>query len=321
MSDPLRPSLDNKTVAVKVVYSLILGGFAYFVSALADQTTSDSVMLSVFIGGVIFISQLLVDFEKSLIEVRRSVHDIDTRNQATNQLSEGTQLLRQVHSSVLKDSDMVKLLHSVARYDERMKGIAVRLAAAEIAKTAKTLKQLHDGTVVYEDGEDRDWLLGLTRAARLTIDATSTTTVDGCGSTFGGGFWAGDLGRRYLRAQAKAIQTYAVTVRRLFILEKFDDHEDSDFLAIVQSQTQAGIEVRAIHQDRLPEIFRDRFDIIIYDDEVAYELLPEASSAPQRGYVETKLITDDQHVSDRKGNFEMLWSLAEQLPPPSPPAS
>jgi hypothetical protein len=62
------------------------------------------------------------------------------------------------------------------------------------------------GYVAY-DGEDRDWLLGLTRHAQSSIDTTSLMAVDASGGGFGeGGLWSSDLGRRYLEVQREAVQ-------------------------------------------------------------------------------------------------------------------
>jgi hypothetical protein len=87
---------------------------------------------------------------------------------------------------------------------------------SEIDRAALLLRGLGEGQASYA-GEDQDWLLALTRVTANTIDAISTTAVDGGGLDFADSFWKAGLGQRYLGAQRDATSR-GVKVRRLFIL-------------------------------------------------------------------------------------------------------
>lgn len=305
-SEPLRPALTTSAVVRRILVATATGGFAFLVSALADQSPISSITLSILIGGVILLTQLLIDFEKR-------VEGIEIRQQSANQINEATQLLQAVGNSALEPTVVTDLLQNTAHFGHHVPTVIRKFAEHEVARVGELLKQLSQGKAIYDDGEDHDWILSLTRVARRTIDATSTTTVDGYGSSFKGGFWASDHGQRYLKAQAEAIQgDNKVVIRRLFILENSDDLSDPDFLSIVQSQAAAGIKVMALHYDQVPAmLLGSRVDVILFDGEIAYELIPAPSSNPQPGYLMTHLITKPQHVTERKTSFESLWALAE----------
>ncbi len=67
------------------------------------------------------------------------------------------------------------------------------------------VRQLPGGTEIAYDGEDREWMLGLTAEASRSIDAISLSTVDAGIRGFDGGLWTSDLGTRYLELQHEAI--------------------------------------------------------------------------------------------------------------------
>lgn len=301
-----RPALTTM-VARRVIVAVTTGGFAYLVSELAGQQPISGLILAILIGAVVLLTQLLIDFDDR-------IHGIHQWQLNQSHDHEAAQLLRAVDNCGLDTRVVVDLLAKAALVGNDVADVVRAFAEYQICQTAELLEELGKGKASYEDGEDHDWILGLTRVTRRSIDAISTTTVDGSGSGFAKGFWASDHGKRYLKLQAEVIQAHGVSVRRLFILEKPGDLTDSDFLTIVQSQTAAGIEVMTIHLDQVPEVFlQGRLDVIIYDDAIAYELLPAPSASPHRGYLFTNLIAKDQHVLERRNIFNALWSLAERL--------
>src|SRR5215472_5506288 len=79
------------------------------------------------------------------------------------------------------------------------------LARRQIESVTGFLRQLPAGRDIVYDGEDREWLLGLTGEARQSISATSVATADSGERGFDGGLWTSDLGARYLDRQREAI--------------------------------------------------------------------------------------------------------------------
>jgi hypothetical protein len=103
---------------------------------------------------------------------------------------------------------------------------------------------------VYE-GEDRDWLLGLTWTTRTSIDATSLVTIDSTQSQsrVDGGLWTSDLGQRYLNRQREVIER-GVRIRRVFIVERPEFRQDEDLDRVRRMHTDLGIEARTLYPER-----------------------------------------------------------------------
>ncbi len=181
-------------------------------------------MLSTFVGGVILVVQFLIDFDRSLhdVEKRQARHAQtvdDTVQKAFLEINTATAIYSTIEASPV-GSGIRDLVHSAIRLKDSSPDIALGLARSEIERMARFIYGLGEGQAEYE-GEDQDWLLTLTRTAKQSIDATSTTAVDGGGMDFDDGFWTTALGRRYLGAQRDAA-SHGVTVRRLFILTSPD---------------------------------------------------------------------------------------------------
>jgi hypothetical protein len=145
------------------------------------------------------------------------------------------------------------------------------------------------GEITY-DGEDRDWLLALTRNAQASIDAFSFMAVDASGQDFdNGGLWASDLGQRYLEAQQKALDR-RVTIRRIFLLDDPDGAHDPGLLRMCEIQQKLGISIRILDPLTLPGPHRDwmfdfvmfdfvmfdfvMFDFVVFDSVISYESTP-----------------------------------------------
>ena len=62
--------------------------------------------------------------------------------------------------------------------DGRVNPLLQRLARREVERVTLFVRQLPVGIEITYDGEDRDWMLGLTREAQTSIDAISLSTVD-----------------------------------------------------------------------------------------------------------------------------------------------
>jgi len=187
-------------------------------------------------------------------------------------------------------------------------------AEAEIARMSEFLKELGEGSDVTYDGEDRDWLLGLARHARSTIDATSFSTVDAGSNGFDGGFWVSDLGQRYLEVQRDAAQR-GVAIRRIFILDRPELKDDPAFLGVYRLQVAMNIQVRFLDASTMPAILKiaPLFDFILFDDVLSYEAVPapRVSSAANPNIRNTELVLRRRRVDERIERYKNLWSHAQ----------
>jgi hypothetical protein len=172
-----------------------------------------------------------------------------------------------------------QLIQDVHGFTGSSPDIALRLARSEIGRLAHFLRELSEGQATY-DGEDQDWLLALAIQAKTTIDATSTTAVDGGGTTYDDNFWTSGLGQRYLGAQRDAAKR-GVAIRRLFILNPPSLAADPEFQKIYRMQTETHISVRILDPSRIPaRRINSLFDFILFDGPVSYEAIPATRIDP-----------------------------------------
>ncbi|GII25113.1 phosphatidylserine/phosphatidylglycerophosphate/cardiolipin synthase family protein [Planosporangium mesophilum] len=308
----------------KIALSLGVGGLAYFITnVVADASEALqiwSITISVFIGGVVLITQLLGDFEKRLAKVElgqeRHAREIEQRvKTGFSTINEATKLFGLVEDSALATEGLIQLVRHSTQIDAAAPPLVFRFAQAEISRMSEFLKELGDGGNVIYEGEDRDWMLSLTRTVETSIDATSLTTVDAGGDGFvDGGLWSSDLGQRYLDCQRDAIQR-GVHIRRVFILDK-PDLADEDFLGVCRLQREIGIHVRILDSSAIPGLRRSSlFDFILFDEGISYEVTPasrvEGAIAPS--ILTTRLELRPARVRDRMQRFKDLWESARDL--------
>jgi hypothetical protein len=173
---------------------------------------------------------------------------------------------------------------------------------------------LGNGSEVPYEGEDRDWMLGLTRNAASTIDAISLTTVD-AGIDIDGGLWMTDLGQRYLQTQQEAVHR-GVKIRRIFVTDKASVAEDHDFQYVCGMHNRMGIDVRVLYAADAPGTRANTmFDFIVFDNSLSYESTP--TSVPGRSrqpiIINTRLVQDRERVEDRVRRFHELWTVAQEI--------
>ncbi|MBW8487677.1 DUF6879 family protein [Actinomadura parmotrematis] len=305
-----RSVLTTSMVARRVSFALLTGAFTLGISALAqgEPFSITAITLSVLLGGVTLLTQVLIDFEKALAGVDQAFEDRFSR------ASESARLLDAVGASAVDGPLVTELLERAARLGPAVPPLLKDVGETEIVRASRFLGQLVTGEAVYEDGEDRDWLLSLTRNARLSIDATSTTTVDGRGPSFAEGFWSSDLGNRYLQAQSNAVVRRNVEIRRLFIVTDPEEFNGRLFASIAESQEKAGIKILSLPRERVPSTLRPSLiDFILFDQVLSYEVIPAPSSSPAPEFLNTRLIQRPEHVAERRACFETLWNLALDL--------
>lgn len=316
----------------KVILTLITGGLAYFLTSLADQPAMYSVVFSVFVGGVTLVVDFLVEFDNRLKVVEDGLVAHSTRTEAFvrdkfltiermveekfSKINEATELFGLVEASAVRTDLVTQLVRHSTRINPDSPPIVYEFAQSEISRISAFLRELGAGSDVTYDGEDRDWLLGLARNARSTIDATSLTTVDAGGARYtDDGLWVSDLGQRYLEAQRDAIRR-GVGVRRVFIVDQPDLAKDSGLLAECARQHEIGIEVRVLDPTSNPRLRKSSlFDFVLFDKEISYETTPasrmEGDHRPT--IVNTRLVRRRSRVQDLIKQYEELWNSAAEV--------
>lgn len=322
---PARPAGKVPPLLWKFIVPAVTGGLVLLVTNLAHQSQIWSIMISAFVGGVTLVVQHLLDLDHGLdVAAARQTESADEVRRAINEnfdrISAATRMHASIESCPIGTSTVSEVVEGAAGFSPHTPPLVRSLVTAELSSTSRFLRELSGGEATY-DGEDQDWLLALAHAATATIDATSTTSVDGGGSAdFLDGFWSSDLGQRYLGAQQEAARR-GVVVRRLFILGRSDLARDEAFLRMCDAQTSIDIAVRVLDPAKIPSTRKSSlFDFILFDDTLSYEATPavriDAGARPS--IVSTRLITHARHVLERRARFEELWASATPVAPSQP---
>jgi hypothetical protein len=207
------------------------------------------------------------------------------------------------------------LAQQAAKLGEDASPLVHSLVRAEFDRLSWMLSGLTDKEVTYE-GEDREWLLSLTRVVRGSIDAVSLPVTDGGGHGYHSGFWGSDLGHRYLDLQHEAVRRN-VRVRRLFVIEHADLAEDLDMLQTCHYQAALGVEVRWLAPGVVPRT-REKYlhDFTLFDEEISYEMTPvtQIEEGENPLFQHTRLILDPTLVRERKKRYAEFWESARPLP-------
>ncbi|WP_433354291.1 hypothetical protein ACQP25_12085 [Microtetraspora malaysiensis] len=293
----------------KVLITAAVGVPTYFLtndngSAFNGEHTAWALVLTVFISAVVFLTQYLIEVDKQLEATRLEMIN------GLSRITKATELFNRVEASAVQTDVITQLVSNATRVDKEMPALVQAFAQSEIARISTLLRELSEGNVIYE-GEDRDWLLGLTRNTQRTLDALSLNVVDQGPSEFDGGFWTTDAGQRYLEAQRDRLRG-GVRIRRIFFVDRAERVESEMFRRICKMHTEIGIEVRILTPEDLSSPL-GLLDFIIFDDDVSYEITP---SAPQVGqitthtFVHTLLVLEPPRVRQRIERFKELWELA-----------
>jgi hypothetical protein len=306
----------------KVMVSLAVGGFVYLITELTGQDLIWNLTMSIFLGGLTLVVQLLMSFENRLAAVEEAGNNhmgrIETMvRSGFAKINEVTELFNLVELSALRTDAITELVRHATQIDPSSPPLVLRFAQAELIRFSHFLKDVSEsGNVIYE-GEDRDWLLSLARNAGSSIDATSLTTMDVAGRGFmDDGLWTSDFGQRYLEAQREALQQN-VKIRRLFVLVDgltAIDHED--LLSVCLPQQELGIEVRVLDPIDIPTARREAlFDFIVFDDVVSYETTaaPRLAESARSSILNTRIELRPDRVQSRIRRFEYLWECGRKV--------
>ncbi|WP_128422906.1 hypothetical protein [Frankia sp. EI5c] len=289
----------------KIVVSVLTGAVSVAVARISDASTAGAVQIGFFLAGVVFVVQALVEFgekHERLVgdlsgEMRELRQGVDSRLERVDHAMRFMESVEELEGSIGAPERPISALLERVTTLTAPSPLVGRLALEEARAVTELLVGLSNGVADYP-GEDRDWLLELTRCARSQIRAISTAAVDGGPRSFSKGFWASQLGRNYLKEQQKAVER-RVTVRRIFVLPAPRAIAHPEFLQTCLVHHQHGIEVRVLSG---PQAMMD--DFILFDDEVSYEMSSGVDG------LTTTLRSRRDHLAERSDQFARLWAEA-----------
>ncbi|MCM3882080.1 hypothetical protein [Frankia sp. R82] len=306
----------------RVAVALLTGTISFGLTTLAHGSVASTLTLGVFVAGAVLVVEFLRDVERSMSDIERTI----------SQVNDAARLRAAMEKSPLDAQPSAahplrSLLDTVVTFAPPS-SVLGRLVTEEIRSLTALLHGLTaEGPAAFAagcEGEDRDWLLALTRAASRQIFAISTTAADGGRGNFEDGFWKTELGRDYLNAQRAAVER-GVAVRRIFILTNPDVLTSPDFVRTCEKQASAGVEVRtnevynlspSSRYDDWTALFKD---FILFDDDVSYEVELEGVP-PTVSIARTNLRYHRDTLRDRRDRFDAIWEASTPFPaPPAPP--
>ena len=318
------PRRGLAALAMKVMISVAIGLGAFALSQALYHDTETQLLLgigaAVLVCGIAFMVQFLLDVESRIGYLQDSMREATQRDEhhrrevarmtdeQLEKINDATELFGAVEASALRTDRVTQLVRDAATVARRSDSLVSRFAQYEFSRLSGYLRALGQHAAVPYEGEDRDWLLGLTRVASSTIDATSLTIADPGGGPFtDGGRWTGDLGQKYLVAQQAAVRR-GVTIRRIFILDRPEFVDDKTLVHVLRQYLAAGVQVRTLAPgaDRYPFT-----DFIVFDGELCYLTQPASRLGDSRPIVaSTTLITAPDSVQERIAQYEELWEAA-----------
>lgn len=319
MSLELFSRTTRTRVIIKIASSFVLGGITYYLTELTGISQEWNLTLSVLIGGIVLVAHFLIEFGNQVarleaVSARQSTQMKGMVEEGFRKISEATELFSLIETSALRTDVVTQLVRHATLIDPATHPLVSRFAQAQLGRLSDVLKNLGEGGVLLYEGEDRDWLLTLVREVQSTIDATSVTTVDARGGRgyTDSGFWATDLGLRYLAEQREAVNR-GVRIRRLFVVEDDADADSPGLADICRQQREIGIDVRVLRADSIPPTLRNfTYDFVLFDGAVGYETRP-ASLIEDRQHptiLQTRLDLRASHVTRQLQRFEELWAAA-----------
>jgi hypothetical protein len=294
-------------IILKVGFPLLLGLITLASAEAGGISGRDSLALA----AVITFGSALILF---IVDTEIRISAMDKRMaEGFAKIDRSAELSSMMERSILDTALLTDFLQTASQADGRVDPLLQRLARREIERVTSFVRQLPGGSEITYDGEDRDWLLGLTREAERSIDAISLSTVDAGMLGFDGGLWTSDLGTRYLELQREAIARH-VRIRRIFMFENEDLARDETFLKITQMQSDVGVEVRMLDHQLIPDWMQSMiFDFIVFDGAVSFETTPATTftaGQTRPAIVRTLLAPMSARVRHLEDQFEQLWEAA-----------
>lgn len=302
---------DGSSVLRTALLTVVSGAVTYLITNALDQSQGISIMLSILIGGIALMVRFLVDFENRLAAVEQVERDGMTEMKhlvgaAFSEISEATALFGLIEASALQTDLVTQLVRNSTQISPESPPIVYQFVQAKIKEMSEFMKQLAEGGTVTYYGEDRDWLLGLTRHATVSVDAISMTAVDH-------DLWQSEIGQRYLDAQRQAARA-GRRVRRIFVLDSPAMEGDPQLRLAYEEQRDMRIDVRLLQRTAVPTPLRVQVrDLIVFDDTLAYETTPTTADPHEAQVAETRLVLTEARVKECAQLFRELWDIARPL--------
>jgi hypothetical protein len=295
-------------IVLKIGFPLLIG----LITLLSAEAGGMSGRNSLALAAVVAFGSALVLF---IVDTEVRLSGVDARMaEGFAKIGMSAELSAVTERSILDRVLVRDLLQAARQTDERVNPLLQRLARRELERVVMFVRQLPLGSGITYEGEDRDWLLGLTREVERSIDAISLSTVDAGLAGLDGGLWTSDLGIRYLEFQREAIAR-KVRIRRVFVFESAEMARDETLQRIKQVQRDVGVEVRMLDHWLIPDWMQSMiFDFIVFDGAVTYETTP-ATAFPvgqtRPGILRTLLAPVPARVRELEERFEQLWDAAD----------
>jgi hypothetical protein len=294
-------------IILKIGFPLLTGLITLVAARTGGMSGRSSLMLTAVITLAVALILFIVDTEVRISAVNERMVE------GFAKIGKSAEFSAMMERSTLGAALLTDFLETASQADGRVNPLLQRLARREIERMTSFVRQLPVDSEIAYDGEDRDWLLGLTREAERSIDAISLSTVDAGMRGFDGGLWTSDLGTRYLDLQREAIARH-VRIRRIFVFENEDLAHDEMFLKITKMQRDVGVEVRMLDHQLIPDWMQSMiFDFIVFDGAVSYETTPAttfAAGQTRPAVVRTVIAPMWARVRNLEDQFEQLWEAA-----------
>jgi hypothetical protein len=303
---------EPSSVIRTALLTVASGGVTFLITNGLQQDMGISITLSILIGGIALLVRFLVDFEKRLVAVEKleeeGMAELKRFVSGTfGDISEATRLYQQIESSALDTELVSQLMRNSAGISPDSPPIVHRFAQDKIQEMSELLKLLTEGGTATYYGEDRDWLLGLTRTTTKSIDAISLDAVDH-------DLWQSEIGQRYLDTQ-RQVAARGHRVRRIFVLERPEMADSPIMRRVYEEQREMKIQVRLLARPAVPARLKNKVrDLIIFDDILAYETTPTSSDPNVAQVAETRLVLAPTRLAECTLLFGELWELARELP-------
>jgi hypothetical protein len=295
-------------IVLKIGFPLLLGLITLVAADAGGMPGRNSLALTAVVAFGSALVLFIVDTELRLSGIHDRIAEGFAKIGRSAGPSSGSQ------RSILDEAQLADLLETASQTDERVNPLLQRLARRELERVTAFVRQLPVGGEITYEGEDREWLLGLTREAERSIDAISLSTVDAGVAGLDGGLWTSDLGIRYLGLQREAIAR-KVRIRRVFVFENAEMARDETVSRITQVQRDVGVEVRMLDHLFIPDWMQSMiFDFIVFDGTVTYETTPATAFAvgqTRPGILRTLLAPVPARVRELEERFEQLWDAAD----------
>ena len=302
----------------KIAVAAAVGAFVLAGTSLTNITFVDGLVLSLLVGFMVLAIEFLQDVESRTRAQTRAINDLREQiSSDLNRLTEASVIWTAAQKSAIPPDLILKAVRRTSAITEASPEIARGLAAHEIERLSSLLRGIGGSNEIFYDGEDREWLLGLTSVVVHSIDAVSLATIDDRDSEHGN-LWQNDLGYRYLDLQREAVAR-GVIIRRLFSIEGVAT-DDPGLIRVTQLQRESGVIVRLLQIEGISNhLRRIASDFVIFDAKLVYETVPASrmDEVGRAAIVTTRMLLDEARVRSKQEQFEQLWQAARELDEPA----